>query len=149
MRKADGRKQRNNQSRKGSAKAGSGGRQRRQRYGAMAMKWQLRWMAMDGNDGDGARLLLVGAVLPGGGVSKLPLRGRDTGLEGQEQQCRHRTACGGAVGNVIVVDCTVKHLPRPHLRSYTSWPRWHGGGGSGRRGTLSSPYYTSFLTHIG
>ena len=63
---------------------------------------------MDGdgsNDGNGARPLLVGAVPPGGGISKLPLRGCDTGLEGWEQQCRRRTARRGAVGNVIVVKC--------------------------------------------
>ena len=52
-------------------------------------------------------------VPPGKGVSKLPLCWRDTGLEGQEQQCRHRTARRGVIGNISVVDCAVKHLPRP------------------------------------
>ena len=63
-------------------------------------------------------------VPPGNGVSKLPLCWHDTGLEGWEQRCRHRSARRGAVGNVSVVDCTVKHPPRPSERR-----RGSGGGG--------------------
>jgi hypothetical protein len=48
MTKADGGKQRNNQPTKGSAKAGGGGWQQRQRYGAMAKQRRLLWTAMDG-----------------------------------------------------------------------------------------------------
>ena len=61
-------------------------------------------------------------VLPGGGISKLPLCGRDTGLKGRERQCRRRTACGGAIGDVVVIYCIVRHPPRPHLRACPSWP---------------------------
>ena len=55
-------------------------------------------------------------VPPGNGVSKLLLCGRDTGLEGRERRCRRRTARGGAVGDVIVVDCAVEHPHRPSPR---------------------------------
>ncbi len=81
---------------------------------------------MDGNGGNNsneAQPLLIGAVPPGGGVSKLPLHGRDTGIEGWEQQCRRRTARGGAAGDVIVVNRAVEHLPRPHLHACIPWPR--------------------------
>ena len=59
-------------------------------------------------------------IPPGGGISKLLFCGRDTGLEGWEQRCRRRTACRGAVGDVIVVNHAVKHPPRPHLRTCAS-----------------------------
>jgi hypothetical protein len=55
-------------------------------------------------------------VPPGNDVSKLPLCGRDTGLGGREGRCRRCTARGGAVGNIIVIDCAVKHPPRPSAR---------------------------------
>jgi hypothetical protein len=52
-------------------------------------------------------------VPPGNGVSKLPLCGQDTGLERRERHCCRRTTRRGTVGDVIVVDCAIKHPPRP------------------------------------